>query len=169
MSKANLQTQEKEENIPYYTSQEALGVLIKLDNKEIFANLDFANNTTSLIFENSAFLALKNEFNIDYYLTISFETLEEMIDSLGGIELSLNNENLSYTGNQITALLKERQDGELLVQISEEICRKIAESTINETVIQNLLANSEGTFLLKDYYLYSDSLNKVFQNVRIIY
>ncbi len=163
-----IKTEEKTQKIPYYSEPESIGIIIKYDDNEFFIGLDFAENATYFIFDNVTFNALSHGFKIDYSYTLSQETLEALVDYLGGIEVTINSENLNLTGNQVRALLSEDLSYKNLKITAENISEKIAEEGISDIMLEELFENNLGTLTLKTCYLFYDDLDEVFKNTNFI-
>ena len=159
-----VKTEEKAENIPYYNEPESVGIIIKYNQTEIFLGLDFTENKALFIFDEAVFEALKMGYKIDYSYTFSQAELEDLVDSLGGIELSLNDENLNLTGNQVSDWIAENLSEENLKILAENISKKIAKEGIDDSQLEELFENNSGTLTLRNSYLYSDYLKEVFEN-----
>ncbi len=159
-----VKTEEKAEKIPYYSEPQAVGIIIKYDQKEFFIELDFTENKVYFIFDDVAFKALEKGFKIDYSYTFSQEKLEELVDYLGGIELTINGESLNLTGNQVRDWITQDYSNNNLRILAEKISKKIGEEGISSSQLERLLDNNLGTLTLSTSYLFSDYLKDVFKN-----
>ncbi len=159
-----VKTEEKTENVPYYSEPESVGIMIKYNKSEFFLGLDFTENKALYIFDDVVFEALKSGYKIDYSYTFSQTELEYLVDSLGGIELSLNNENLNLTGNQVSDWITEDSSEENLKILAKNISKKIAKEGIDDSQLEELFENNSGTLTLRNSYLYSEYLKQVFEN-----
>lgn len=149
----------KENKVPYYEQKHKnANILI---NHNIMLFLDFNKQELRVLFlEQNDFYYYDNEF----YLNCNISLLADLIDLLGGVELSVNNENLSYTGTQIKEIIGNKNES-LYKEITYEVIEKIAQKGLLQEDIFNIIKNSETNITVNDCFDWNEYLKNMCINV----
>lgn len=160
-----------ESEIPYSYIPDNAGVMFEFYEDKIFTYLDFENEKISVIFANNADISdgYVYGYRIDYTVKPNSVLAAGVIDSVGGIELSVDGEMLRYTGVQISDLLSVTPDSEVLKrQIISVLFEKISQVGLMKTDFVYIIENSDTDLTVPDCYYWSDNIMKMAEDAVIL-
>ncbi len=165
-------TENKNPSVPYYPeSPENKGVMFEICGERVLFFLNFENSSLSVLFDDSE-TPLGGKlygYSVDYKVTGDYDLLAGIIDIAGGIELETEKEVLRYTGVQITDILsRETEREELIRQIILVLTEKISKMGFQKKDFLYIIENSETNLTVPDCYYWSEYINKLCSNVKII-
>ena len=163
----------KDYRVPYTPTPANCGVLFRFpDNSACLLNMDFKNQKMNGLFfeklnndESADFAGYKN----DYTVELNYTAIAGIIDRVGGIELTLNNETLRYTGVQICEILsvtKEKKD--LNIAIFLQVLQKISENGFSKDDISYIIEYSNTTLSIPICYDWDLYIKQMCKNANII-
>lgn len=153
-------TDVKENKVPYYEPRPKNANIKINDITMLF--LDFEKEELRVLF-----LDENDNYNYDneFYLNCDINVLADLIDLLGGVNLQINNENLSYTGNQVKEIIKEHNAEIFYRKIAFEIIRKISIKGLLQEDIFLSIKNSDTNISVKDCYDWNEYIKNMCINV----
>lgn len=170
LSKSFKEADNEVENIPYsQTLSENKGILLLCNGESVFFYLDFLENKVivSLNPEKSD-NGLIYGYTYDYTLDVNSALISDIIDYIGGVELSQDGEKIRYTGFQANDLLKQSNSKELRREIIKDIGKKIAFYGVDNEFFSILVNNSKTELKFSECYLWRDYLRKMCDNLNFI-
>ena len=139
-------TEVKENKVPYY-EQKPKNTNIKI-NYNIMLFLDFGKEELRVLFLDSND---NYDYDNEFYLNCDINILADLIDLLGGVELEINNENLSYTGTQMKGIINDKNEL-IYKKITREVIEKISQKGLLREDILNIIKNSETNITVNDCF-----------------
>ena len=166
----NKTVENKTEEVPYSQVPENVGVVLETLQSKILLYMDFEQNISSVLYlENREYGDEIYGYTINYTLKLSYDVIEEIIDTLGGIDLQLEEETYNYTGAQVVELVfRTANIGQLKREITEKIIEKIGDKGITLEELIYIVENSETDISVPDCYFWPDHIREVFKSVRFI-
>ncbi len=161
-----LHTEKAEEHIPYSSVPEGCGISVLLpDNSSVFLQLDFENSSISVILTDSAATkAAKYGFGVDYTVNGNNTVFEGIIDRIGGIELTHENQTLRYTGIQVLDLVLTG-DKETVIEAFFNRCSEIGLTRQDFTFI---IENSTTDLTVPTCFMWPDYIKEMCANVQFL-
>lgn len=160
--------QTKEEKVPYSYLPENAGLMFDFSGKKTYIYLDFDKNSVSVIFTDTDEDTIYG-FPVDYTVEADYNLLGGIVDAVGGIDLAINNEPLTYTGVQIVQVLSTTPVADdLRSEIVSEILYKISQNGFLREDFLYIIENSNTNLTVPDCYYWQDSLKSLCKTVRII-
>ncbi len=164
--------QNETESVPYYSQQiEPCGVMFDFLGDRTYFYLDFEAEDLSIIYvgEND----IENDeiygYPIDFTVSADYSLLSYIVDAVGGINLQINEETLSFTGVQIAEIMETTaQRSELIRNITEQIILLISKQGFDREHILYIIENSETDLTVPDCYYWSEYIKEVCILPRII-
>lgn len=160
-----------ESEIPYSYVPDNAGVMFEFYEEKIYAHLDFENEKISLIFANNADTSdgYIYGYRIDYTVKANSILAAGVIDSVGGIELTVNGETLRYTGVQISDLLSVTPENETVKrQIITVFFEKVAQIGLAKNDFVYIIENSETDLTVPDCYYWNENIKELAENAVIL-
>ncbi len=170
-SKTKTEVQNNTSSVPYASLPQNAGVLFEVDNNYALFYLDFEKESISVICINEI---LQDEteiygYPIDYTVKADYNLISYIVDSVGGIDLSVSQELLTLTGVQVVELLTTADnEQELNRNILEKIIKKISQYGFLRQDLLYIIENSETNLTVPDCYYWSDNLQRLCKNLRVI-
>jgi len=172
LSKNLTPTEVETPDVPYY--QEApqnAGILFELLGEKTFIYLDFEDGKLTVCLN-----PVNDELNdgdiygytVDYNITADLEYIEKLVDYLDGIDLTLENQPLRYTGVQVVNLLVK--DKELLYKpyILKAIINKTALNGIGKDFLLETVETCKTNLTVPDVYYWPEYIKIICSNLQII-
>lgn len=156
---------------PYAAKLENAGVLFKMNDSCVYFFLDFEKEFLNLIYIQKDYKIETDVYGypIDYTINADYDVLVDIIDSVDGIDLELSEENLTYTGVQVKEILTTTVDNEQLKrEITEKTIEKIAKYGFLRQDFFSIIENSETNLTIPECYYWSDNIQKLCKNLRVI-
>ncbi len=164
-SKISKPAKTKVENEPYSFPMQNVGIMFSIEDAKTFVYLDFSEKSVKVIMPYSL---KENDYPIDFTVDSNYSLLSGIIDIIGGIELTEDN-NLIYTGIQVVEILTDSpDDNELKREIVEKILSKISKRGFSRQDFLYITENSKTNLTVPKFYYWQDSISEICQNV-IIY
>ncbi len=168
---ANLKpVQNETENVPYsQESPENAGVLLEIGGDKTFFYLDFESE--------KLFVSVMPEevnggeiygYSVDYTVSANYQLLSDIVDYVGGIEMTLDDTVLRYTGIQVSELAQTNTGGELKREIIAKICEIIEQSGVALDFFANIIETADTDLTIPDCYFWEDKIDTLCQNLQII-
>jgi len=158
-------------SVPYSSVPENTGVLFDIAGSAALFYLDFEGETVSIIYGDNA-LEYDTEiygYPIDYTVNADYSLITHIVDSIGGIDLLISGEQLTLTGVQVTELLTTTTESqELSRNITEKIIERISQNGFLRQDLLYIIENSETNLTVPDCYYWSDNLQRLCKNSRVI-
>lgn len=158
--------EEKVEKVPYYQSvpENASVIFTVLENKYLFY-LDFENESIKVLshivdIEDNSYYG----YSVDFYVECDLNTVSGIIDILGGIELSMTEEELNYTGMQVKEILERNTDLEIERQVIQTALKKIASKGFGKEDFLYIITNSKTNLTVPDCYDWENYIAKLCKN-----
>lgn len=172
--KSNIKETEKNESEIPYTSPdpENSGVMLDIAGNKTFMYFDFTDEKLSVmipdnIIDSSADIIYG--YPVNYNIKADYKFVSDIIDFIDGINLTVNNETLRYTGVQVTEMLTHTSDdGEFKRTVLTEIMKKISEYGFKKENFIYIIENSETNLTVPDCYYWCDYMKKICKNGRVI-
>lgn len=166
---ANLQPVENEaESVPYsQESPQNAGVLLDISGDETYFYLDFESEklyVTLKPFEDSE----NYGYSVDYTITTHYEILSNIVDYVGGIDMSVDDTILRCTGIQVCSIYQSSANGKIKREIIEKICEKITENGVALDFFANIIENSQTDLSIPDCYFWDEKIQILCRNLQII-
>ncbi len=158
-------------SVPYSASPENAGVLLNFAGDPVFLYLDFEAEEIGVIYpERSAQESTEiYGYSIDYSIEADYALVSYMVDSVNGIEMAYDSEQLSFTGEQVAELLSNTADtNQLKRDITEKIINKIALYGFLRQDFLYIIENTKTDLTVPDCYYWAENLQKLCKNMRII-
>ena len=159
------------ENVPYYqeTPQNS-GILFEIYGDKTFLYLDFQNSKISAIL-----YPYNNEdddniygYTIDYKINTSLDFIGDLVDYLEGIDLTIDNETLRYTGVQVEDIILEDKEKIHKPNILKAILQKVAKNGIGKDMLLHIVERSETNLTVPDFYLWPEYFKNISGNIQIV-
>ncbi len=159
------------ENVPYYqeTPQNS-GILFEIYGEKTFLYLDFQNSKISAIL-----YPYNNEdddniygYTIDYKINTSLDFIADLVDYLEGIDLTIDNETLRYTGVQVEDIILEDKEKIHKPNILKAILQKVAKNGIGKDMLLHIVETSETNLTVPDFYLWPEYIKNISGNLQIV-
>ncbi len=166
----NKAVENKTEKVPYYQVPENAGVVFEtLQSKTLFY-MDFENKCLSVIYlEETDYEESKYGYSIDYKIKSDYTVIEEIIDVLGGLDLTSEEGTYNYTGAQVVEIVfKTANIRQLKQTITEKIIEKIGNKGITLEELIYIVENSETDIAMPDCYFWPDYIMELCKNMRVI-
>jgi len=162
--------EKNQEKIPYYKSApENRGLVFTVSNKTIFLYFDFESEELKIFIENPIERALLYGYSLDYLIKTDYAFLEDIIDSLNGIELNIAGENLNCSGNQVCEILTDSDiTYEKRKEIIIKVLKKMGEKGVTEAEINYLISATNTTLSAVDAYYWLGYLEILLKKAVII-
>ena len=168
-SKMKTPVKSEVKDIPYSYSPESAGILFDISGSKTLIYLDFEGSCVSAVFADDKDSEEIYGYPVDYTVSSDYSLLGGIIDILGGLELNINDENLTYTGVQVTDILTTTpHTGELRKEIIEKIFSSIADKGFSRNDFLYIIENSNTDLTVPDCYFWQDSMSEISKTVRII-
>jgi hypothetical protein len=170
LNKSLVTANTEKKNVPY-TQQinENTGVLLNLGGEESFYFLDFENKrlSASLTPEEQT----ENEiygYPVTFKINADTNLIALIIDYVGGVDLTLENETYRYTGLQVKDLIETTNSKDLRREVIKSICSKISENGIETDFFTKILENSDTDLKFTDCYFWAKEIDTLCQNLWFI-
>lgn len=158
------------ESVPYYSYPEKKGILFNICGEKTLIHLDFEGALLSVVFADE--FEPTDElygYSIDYNITGDYSLVGEIVDLVGGIEITAEETTLSYTGVQIKELLETTpQNLALRRNIIESITQKISKNGFSKEDFMRIIELSQTNLTFPDCYYWSQYISDVCKMVRFV-
>lgn len=171
LESANKPAETKQESVPYYQIPESRGVMLEIGESRILFYFDFEGEALSVVFaeEFSEDETVIYGYSADYTIETDYSVLEGIIDTLGGVDLTVGEEALNYTGAQVSEILNTTVDKTFLKRdITEKILSSIAQKGISIDDFVFIIENSETALTVPDCYFWAEYMAVLCKNVRFV-
>ena len=148
-----INTEQKQGGIPYKKTPSNCGVSFVFENDSAcILYLDFKKTCINVIdipeFDEKIYLY--NGFTNDYQIYFTDELLCGIIDRIGGIDLTFEEETLRYTGSQVIEYLLKDNTNKVKRQIISQIFEKISKNDFSKDDFVYIIENSKTNLRLID-------------------
>lgn len=154
--------EEKQESVPYYSNQEDIKLLLSLPDGELLLDISFEEKQLNIY---------KNNFDsYDYSIKTDETFIAGIIDRIGGLELTLENETLRYTGIQIIQLIygHNNTDESLKLSVLKTFFEKVAAVGLNRNDFIYIIENTKTDLNIPTCFNWHEYSKSVCSNTRII-
>lgn len=156
--------QNENNSVPYYKQiPQNSGLLFKIGGDKTYFYLDFENQNILVAFSGESF-----EYPVDFKVNTDLDFVADFVDSIGGIELVLENKTLRYTGVQVEDLIITDKDLSLKSQIIKAICDKISNVGMTKEMFSEIIERCETNLTVPVFYGWLDYINEISANVIFI-
>lgn len=163
-------TENSIDSVPYYSYPEKEGIMFNICSEKTLIHLDFESGLLSVVFADE--FEPTDElygYSINYNISGDYSLVGEIVDLVGGIEITLEETTLSYTGVQIKELLETTpQNLDLRKKIIEEIAFKICQNGFSKEDFMRVIELSQTNLTFPDCYYWSQYISDVCKTVRFI-
>ena len=158
-------TAQNENNyVPYYKQiPQNSGLLFEIPEDKTYFYLDFENQNILVAFSGENF-----EYPVDFKVNTDLDFVADFVDSIGGIELVLENKTLRYTGVQVEDLIIADKDLSLKPQIIKAIFDKISNVGMTKEMFSEIIERCETNLTVPVFYGWLDYIKEVSANVIFI-
>ncbi len=162
---------EPSQKVPYTQEKpQNAGVVLDIAGDKSFVYLDFKRELicASLFLEESKIGENIYGYNCDYTLNTDIDFIVELVDYLEGIELTINNETLRYTGVQIADIIVLDKDREHKVDIFNAVMQKISKNGIGNDFFLQAVEKYDTNITVPDFYYWPDYIKSCAANLQVI-
>lgn len=166
-----IEAEQKQESVPYKKTPSNCGIsfvfpggnasLVYLDFKKMCINVVEISEFDEKIY-------LYNGYTNDYQVYITTELLEGIIDRIGGIDLTFEDETLRYTGSQVMDCLIRDNTNKVKRQIISQIFEKISKNDFSKDDFVYIIENSKSNLKLIDCIYWIGYLKEMSATVNFI-
>lgn len=164
-------TDQKDYTVPYNRAPENCSVVfVYPDNTATLVYLDFAKENIRLVNISNYDPACPEYYgySADYNVKISYDLIEGIIDRVGGIDITHNNEQFRYTGVQVIDLIAYGSVDDIKKQILTQIFNKISKNSFSKDDMVYIIENSEGNLSFIDCIDWLDYLENMSNRISFI-
>lgn len=163
------QTDTETQSVPYYQQiSDNVGILFKINDDFTFLYLDFEREVLTVSISPDVDEEEVYGYSVDYKLESDLDLVREIVDYVGGLELTVDDETLRYTGFQVVEILSTSKTQDLKRAIVNEIISKIAQNGVGTDFFVSLIENSKTDLSVWDCYYWKDGLKKLSLNPQMI-
>ena len=156
--------QNENNSVPYYKQiPQNSGLLFETPEDKTYFYLDFENQNILVDLSGESF-----EYPVDFKVNTDLDFVADFVDSIGGIELVLENKTLRYTGVQVEDLIIADKDLSLKPQIIKAICDKISNVGMTKEMFSEIIERCETNLTVPVFYGWLDYIKEVSANVIFI-
>ncbi len=172
LSQNLIKTETETQQVPYYQeSPQNAGLLFDMLGDKTFIYLDFEKVKISVSLFPEESQITDNTiygYSLDYEISADIGFVADFVDYLDGIELTIENETLRYTGVQVEDIILSDREKQLKLQIIEAIFCRIAQNGIGKDMLLEIVENCETNLTVPDFYYWPDYIKKLSSNLHII-
>ena len=157
------ETEETISDVPYeFSGPENKSVLFLIEEKQLFFYFDFSETTVYI----SEISTSESEREADYTIRAEREFLGDLIDSVGGISLTVSGETLRYTGSQVLEMTDNRMnEGEMEENtVLRALVDKIAKNGLTIADFKMMIEETETDLTLPECYFWEGYMRSLFSN-----
>ena len=170
-TKTKTQTGKEETKIPYSANLKNTGILFDISGSYIYFYLDFQNKNISLVYPdyyNANQIEIYG-YPIEFTVKSDIGLVEDVVDIIGGLEFNISGEELNLTGSQIAELLIDSPDIEVAKRdVTYKLIRKISQTGFTHQNFLHIIENSETNLTVIDCYYWSDNIQQLCKNLKVI-
>lgn len=156
--------QNENNSVPYYKQiPQNSGLLFETPEDKTYFYLDFENQNILVDLSGESF-----EYPVDFKVNTDLDFVADFVDSIGGIELVLENKTLRYTGVQVEDLIIADKDLSLKPQIIKAICDKISNVGMTKEMFSEIIERCETNLTVPVFYGWLDYIKEISTNVIFI-
>lgn len=168
-----LETAEKPaEPVPYYNPiPENKGIMFDIYGDRTLCYMNFHENTLTIVFDNYNTPVGEKLFgySVDFLVEGNYDLLSGIINIAEGITLNLSGEDLRYTGVQVVDAIRQTDNkNELKLKIIEQILTNLKTTGFSRNDFLFLIENSKTTLTVPDCYYWSDYIEDLCKNFKIL-
>lgn len=156
----------KEEEIPYYSyTPQNVNILFSVLDYKTLLCFDFEKENIRIYnidYENESYEFYGNE--TDFFVDCNLKALSYIVDGIGGVELSLTEETLNYTGTQIKEILEYNTDIKINHMILKDIIYKISLNGLLKEDFLLIIENCDTNLTVPDCYDWEKYIAKLCKN-----
>ncbi len=168
--KLNKPAKTEVKDVPYSYTPQNKGLLFDISGSKTLIYLNFEEKSVAVVM--SGFSSEQESvygYPIDYTVATDYNLLGGIIDTVGGIELEIGEEDLIYTGIQVVDFLTTTpESNKLRREIIEKILYKIAQNGFLRQDFIYIIENSNTNLTVPDCYFWQDSISELCKTVRIL-
>ncbi len=165
-------TENKTESVPYYSQvPQNCGILFEIYGEKTFVYLDFENSKISSLlypYEIDENIDSIYGYSIDYKISTNLDFIADLVDYLEGIELTIDNQVLRYTGVQVADIVLNDKEKIHKSHILKAITKKIAKNGIGKDMLLHIVENCDTNLTVPDFYQWPEHLKAISSNLQII-
>ena len=156
--------QNENNSVPYYKQiPQNSGLLFETPEDKTYFYLNFENQNILVDLSGEGF-----EYPVDFKVNTDLDFVADFVDSIGGIELVLENKTLRYTGVQVEDLIIADKDLSLKPQIIKAICDKISNVGMTKEMFSEIIERCETNLTVPVFYGWLDYIKEISTNVIFI-
>ena len=172
LSQNLVKTETEIQQVPFYQeSPQNAGLLLDVLGDKTFVYLDFENNKISVsLFPNESEIADDTiyGYSLDYEISADIDFIADFVDYLDGIELTIEEETLRYTGVQVADIILNDREKQFKQQIVIAILRRISQNGLGKDIFLDVIEKCETNLTVPDFYNWPDYIKKLTANPHII-
>ena len=158
----------KEEKVPYFQTPQNAGILFDFSGDTAFVYLNFDSECVNVLIDDSENYP-NYGYSQDFKIEGDYELLGGIVDCVGGIDLDLNGEPLTYTGVQIAEFLSNNiTTSEFKAELVRAIFVSISQRDFLREDMLYIIENSNTNLTVPDCYYWQENIKKISKTVRVI-
>lgn len=162
---------EEVSSVPYTYYPDNVGILFDVLDSKILFNLDFDDETVSVINAEELKSGETEIFGyvVDYRVKADSSLVAIIVDSVSGIDIIKDGETYAYTGVQVEELITTTVINEdLKKELISEILNRISKNGFSKEDFLCIIENSKTDLTLPDCYFWEDYIMEVCKTVRFV-
>lgn len=161
-----------QEKVPYYTEiPENKGILFDVLGDKTYIYLDFEDNRIySFLFFGEENISNNRLYGypIDYTVESNIEFISDFVDYLDGIELTIEDGTLRYTGVQVEDIILADKNKDYKMQIFKAIIGQISEKGIDNNILLKMVETCKTNLTVPDFYYWPQYIKDMSTNLAVI-
>ena len=163
------QAEIKTESVPYaQESPDNAGVMFSIGEEKTFLYLDFEKKALVVSAQPETDDGYVYGYPVNYSIECGYNLIVQMVDYVGGIELTVNEQSLRYTGIQAADIITTSFSIDFKKAVIRALCDKIAINGIGADFLVTVIENSKTDLTLPDCYYWKDYLSELCENLQMI-
>ncbi len=164
-------TDEKDNTVPYRNLPDNAGVAFLLPyDSAVLMYLDFEKEYINVINieQYDEYNHLYYGYNVDFTVEIDYPLIGEIVDMVGGVEISLDNKIMRYTGIQIIDFISTNMQSNIKNDIINEIFSRISKNGFSKDDFIYIIENSNSDLSVVDCVYWFTYLDQMFCNINFV-
>lgn len=171
LNKSILSADQKNNDTQYKHVPESKGIGFLLpDSSAVLVYLNFKENCINVV--NIGVYDKNNNlyygYTMDYTVEVDEQLVGGMVDSVGGVNVSVAGQTYRYTGVQVEELIKNTTDDSVKSQIIAEIFKNISKNGISKENFVYILQNAKTDLSILDCIYWLDYIDSIRENIVFI-
>lgn len=161
----------KDNTVPYRNLPDNTGIAFLIpDSSAVLMYLDFEKECINIINieQYDSYNRLYYGYNVDFTVEIDYTLIGEIVDMVGGVEISLDGEVMRYTGIQTVDLISTNTDISIKNIIINEIFNRISKNGFSKDDFVYIIENSNSDLSVVDCIYWFTCLDEMFYNINFV-